>query len=156
MASLWNKNKKLKTISQKPSFVNYDKNKDPAQDPQRFFRRKPSLPASLFKKVQAGMTVEAAIVLPVCLLFLMNLGYAVEMIRLHNNLQFALWDVGGRTAVYGCELGEDRIPTLITDFYIGTAWAKNIWTARRWLEDAADLDFGRADCRKQATSWTLR
>ena len=119
MASLWNKNKKLKTISQKPSFVNYDKNKDPAQDPQRFFRRKPSLPASLFKKVQAGMTVEAAIVLPVCLLFLMNLGYAVEMIRLHNNLQFALWDVGGRTAVYGCELGEDRIPTLITDFYIG-------------------------------------
>lgn len=119
MASFGNKIKKLKTISQKPSFVNYDKNKDSAQDPQKFIRKKPSLSAPFLKKLSAGMTVEAAIALPICLLFLLNLGYAVEMIRLHNNLQFALWDVGGRAAMYGCEQGEDRIPDLITDFYIG-------------------------------------
>lgn len=120
MASLRNKIKKLKTITQKPSSVKYDKNRDPAQDPQKSFRKKPSLPASFYRKLQAGMTVEAAVVLPICLLFLLNLGYAVEMIRLHNNLQFALWDVGGRAAMYGCEQGEDRIPELITDLYVGS------------------------------------
>lgn len=75
--------------------------------------------APLFRKVQAGMTVEAAVALPICLLFLMNLGYAVEIIRLHNNLQFALWDVGSRIAMYGCGQGEDSISVLVTDFYIG-------------------------------------
>ncbi|MCM1057032.1 MAG: hypothetical protein NC517_05430 [Firmicutes bacterium] len=65
------------------------------------------------------MTVEAAVALPLCLMFLMNLGYAVEIIRLHNNLQFALWDAGSRVAMYGCGQEEDSISVLVTDFYIG-------------------------------------
>lgn len=119
MASLWKRKEKLKTISQNPSSVNYDKQRGYARNPQKISVKRSSLFSPFFKRVRAGMTVEAAVVLPLCLLFLMNLGYAVEIIRLHNNLQFALWDAGSRVAMYGCEQGEDSISVLATDFYIG-------------------------------------
>ncbi len=57
-------------------------------------------------KAAAGMTVEAAVVLPLFLFFFLNLGCAIEMIRLHGNLQLALWEVGNRMSVYGYVLGE--------------------------------------------------
>lgn len=65
------------------------------------FIERASLPTSLKKKVVAGMTVEAAIVLPLFLFFFINLGSAIEMIRLHGNLQLALWECGNRMCVYG-------------------------------------------------------
>ncbi|MBE5865663.1 MAG: hypothetical protein E7292_05530 [Lachnospiraceae bacterium] len=65
-----------------------------------FIERVPLL-ISLRKKVVAGMTVEAAIVLPLFLFFFVNLGSAIEMIRLHGNLQMALWECGNRMCVYG-------------------------------------------------------
>ena len=52
-------------------------------------------------RLSAGMTVEAAIVLPLFLFFFINLGSAMEMIRLHGNLQLALWDTGNKMCVYG-------------------------------------------------------
>ena len=51
--------------------------------------------------VCAGMTVEAAIVLPLFLFFFVNMGSSIEMIRLHGNLELALWDVGNQMCVYG-------------------------------------------------------
>lgn len=68
-----------------------------------------SPPAFLFQKTDAGMTVEAAAVLPIFLFFLINLSCAIEMIRLHGNLQMALWETGHRLAVYGHVLGEEDI-----------------------------------------------
>lgn len=65
------------------------------------------------------MTVEAAVALPICLMFLINLGGVVEMIRLHSNLQFALWDAGSRAAMYGCGQNQERIMGIATSFYIG-------------------------------------
>ncbi len=65
------------------------------------FIERASLPASLKKSVVAGMTVEAAIVLPLFMFFFINLGSAIEMIRLHGNLQMALWECGNRMCVYG-------------------------------------------------------
>lgn len=53
------------------------------------------------KKISAGMTVEAAIVLPLFLFFFLNLSCAIEMIRLHGNLELALWETGSRISVYG-------------------------------------------------------
>ena len=53
-----------------------------------------SLSTFFERKRQAGMTVEAAVVLPLFLLFFLNLSCAMEMIRLHGNLQLALQDVG--------------------------------------------------------------
>lgn len=57
-------------------------------------------------KVNGSMTVEAAVVLPLFLFFFLNMGCAIEIIRLHGNLELALCDVGNRMAVYGCMAGE--------------------------------------------------
>ncbi len=66
------------------------------------------LSAFLSRRLRAGMTVEAAVVLPVVLLFLLNLSCAIEMIRLHGNLQMALWETGHMLAIYGHALGEEE------------------------------------------------
>lgn len=49
----------------------------------------------------AGMTVEAALVLPLFLFFFLNLSCALEMIRLRGNLELALWETGSKLSVYG-------------------------------------------------------
>lgn len=53
---------------------------------------------------EGSMTVEAAMVLPLFLLFFLALGSAMEMIRLHGKMQFALCDIGNRMSVYGYAL----------------------------------------------------
>lgn len=68
-----------------------------------------SLAAFLSQRLYAGMTVEAAVVLPIFLFFLMNLSCAIEMIRLHGNLQMALWETGHKLAVYGYVMGEEDV-----------------------------------------------
>lgn len=59
------------------------------------------------ENINAGLTVEAAMVLPLFLFFFLNLGCAIEMIRLHGNLELALCDVGNRLAVYGYVRSEE-------------------------------------------------
>lgn len=118
-ASLEKIKRKLKTLSKNPSPAEYDKQKDSAQNPVKAFPKRLSLFFPPGRGIRAGMTVEASIVLPLCLLFLIHLGYAVEIIRLHNNLQFALWDAGSRVAMYGCGENENGLSVLTTDFYIG-------------------------------------
>lgn len=60
-----------------------------------------SLFVSRKRKIRGSMTVEAAVVLPLFIFFFLNLGSAIEMIRLHGNLELALWEVGNRVSVYG-------------------------------------------------------
>jgi len=76
------------------------------------------------KQVAAGMTVEAAVILPLFLFFFVNLGSAIEMVRLHGNLQLALWNVGNRLCVYGAvsDMGD-------------TAGSDNGGSAKRGLPD---------------------
>lgn len=69
-----------------------------------------SLFALLLKELKAGMTVEASIVLPLFLFFFMNLASAIEMIRLHGNLQLALWKTGSELVVYGYALDSGAQP----------------------------------------------
>jgi len=67
--------------------------------------------AALFScKISAGMTVEASILLPLFIFFFLNLGCAIEMIRLHGNLQLALWQTGSQLAVYGYALDSGELP----------------------------------------------
>ena len=56
------------------------------------------------------MTVEASIVLPLILFFFMNLASSIEMIRLHGNLQLALWETGNELIVYGYALDSGTLP----------------------------------------------
>ena len=51
--------------------------------------------------VRASMTVETALVLPLFCFFMIHMGCAVELIRLHGNLEVALWDVGRQIGIYG-------------------------------------------------------
>jgi len=56
----------------------------------------------LFRRnLGASMTVEASVVLPLFLFFFLNLLSAIEMIRLHSNIQLALWSAGREISVYG-------------------------------------------------------
>lgn len=52
-------------------------------------------------KMKAGITVEAAIALPLFLFFVLNLGSIIEMIRLHGNLELAITNMGNGLTVYG-------------------------------------------------------
>ena len=76
------------------------------------------LPASFHRKLKAGMTVEAAVVLPLFLLFVLNLSCAIELIRLHGNLQLALWETGSQMAVYGHGLEDNTIASMFSYFYV--------------------------------------
>jgi len=51
--------------------------------------------------IRASMTVEAAVVLPLFMVFFINLSCSIEMIRLHSNLQVALWNIGNDLTMYG-------------------------------------------------------
>lgn len=62
------------------------------------------------RKTGGSMTVEASIILPLLLFFFLNLGCAVEMIRLHGNLQLALWQTGRELSVYGYALDSGELP----------------------------------------------
>lgn len=64
---------------------------------------------------RGSMTVEAAVVLPLFLLFFLALGSAMEMIRLHGNLEFALCDIGNRMSVYGYSLTTQEEGTLSSE-----------------------------------------
>ncbi len=51
--------------------------------------------------VKASMTVETALVLPLFCFFMIHMGSAIEMMRLHGNLEVALWDAGRQVGIYG-------------------------------------------------------
>lgn len=69
-------------------------------------------------KREGSMSVEAALVLPLFLFFFLNLGSAMEIMRLHGRLETALWEVGREAGVYGCILrgeGELEKETLVSE-----------------------------------------
>lgn len=112
MSFLWRKNKSNSLTNYgKPSPTDQDIDASFAQNLKKtvqIFIEKTSLCAFLARRLCAGMTVEAAVALPVFLFFLFNLSCAIEMIRLHGNLQTALWETGHRLAVYGHALGDEE------------------------------------------------
>lgn len=117
MASLQQRGKimKLSTYFKKPSptcHINKT-DSDSARNPDILSAgaaRMPSPFTLLVKELRAGMTVEASIVLPLFLFFFMNLASSIEMIRLHGNLQLALWKTGNELAVYGYALDSGISP----------------------------------------------
>lgn len=79
-------------------------------------------PRSIFflGRLDASMSVEASLVLPLFLFFFLHLTSAIEMIRLHGNVQLALWDVGNQISVYGQVLSGD--PKRAFREYLGDAY----------------------------------
>ncbi len=97
------------------------------------------------------MTLETALILPLFLFFFLNLGSAVEMLRLHGNLAFALRDVGSRLCVYGSAaetFSEGERPELpeLADIALSYTYVKGEVTellSKQYL-DASPLQFGTA------------
>lgn len=119
MALLWSNKKNLKPVNQlgnpSPTIKRYLN--DFAQKLLCFIKGT-SLFAAFQTKIGAGMTVEAAIALPIFLLFFLNLASLMEMMRLHGNLQFALWETGNEAALYECVVGDEEAAALLSAFYI--------------------------------------
>jgi len=109
-------NKARPSPKHKESFIKTAHKKQPGILPEKKFYnqiinykitssiKRTSVPAFFNKKIQAGMTVEAALILPIFLFFFLNLSCAVEMIRLHCNLEAALCNTGNKMSVYGSAL----------------------------------------------------
>ncbi len=59
------------------------------------------LPKNERFQVNAGMTLEAALVLPIFLFFILNMFSVMEMLRLYGNVAWAMNTVGGKVSLYG-------------------------------------------------------
>lgn len=120
MFPLWNSIiLQLKTIQKRPSPKHNNHIQSSAQSSISFqdkntpnlFRfpdsiKETSLCISRNGMMKASMTVEAAIAVPIFLFFFLNLMISIELIRLHGNLQLALWETGNRMTLYGGILSE--------------------------------------------------
>ncbi len=60
------------------------------------------------RSLDGSMTVEAAVVIPLLLFFFMNLMSAIEMIRLHGNVELALWKNGRIMTISGYANSNDN------------------------------------------------
>lgn len=80
---------------------------------------KESFPLSFFRRSIAGsMTVEAAVVLPIFLFFLLNLASYMEIMRLYGNFELALWNAGNKSVVYSAVLDDSGKNSLLSTVYI--------------------------------------
>ncbi len=93
-----------------------------------------SLPASLRRAADGGMTIEAAVVLPLFLFFLLHLGCAVELIRLHGRIQLSLWEICSEAAVYGCMREDAKAASLFNGAYISSQLVR--LTGEEYLDQA--------------------
>lgn len=129
MALLWSGNNNLQLITESgnPSPTNQRHLTDFAQNLIRAIGGL-SLFTAFSKKLRAGMTVEAAVLLPMLLLFFLNLASFLEIMRLHGNIQFALWKTGNEAALYGSVLEDDNAASLVSAFYIKNQIAATLGT----------------------------
>lgn len=92
-----------------------------------------SLFTSKRDRLPASMTVEAALVLPLFLFFFLNLMSAIEMMRLHGNLQLALWETGTCMSVYGSVLsggdGDNKLQEAAEEQMQGNREDEDSWWA---------------------------
>lgn len=152
MSLSWNGEKRMKplTKSKKPSPIYQSKLQDSARNPNIIPNESKKCPSAAFGSVlsdsmegisalvsygrcvkgfgrfsgvTAGMTVEAAVVLPLLLFLFLNLGCAIEMIRLHGRLQLALWQTGRELSVYGYAADSGELPD---DGARENAWWKSL------------------------------
>lgn len=146
MSPLWNGNHTKQSNRQaKPSPTYNDFFLDSAQDPGKFTNsikkylpikkhsiEETSLLTSDKKDMLAGMTVETALVLPLFLFFLLSFGSVIEMIRLHGNIQLALWEIGKETALYTYAVEHKVMPEEEASWWEGAVEAVLSTTFLKW------------------------
>ena len=76
---------------------------------------------SPFRGVKGSMTVEASMVLPLFLFFFLQMVGFMEMLRLHGNLQYGLWQAGKTLMLYGAapQMAEVIPEAAVSYVYVG-------------------------------------
>lgn len=94
-------------------------------------------------KIKASMAVEAALVIPIFLFFIMNILFSFEILRLHSNLLSAMHQTGNKMAFYGYAYKEipSEIPQVMT---IGYARGNVVGMLGNDYLDKTCLSFGSA------------
>lgn len=87
------------------------------------------------EEVKGSMTVEAAIVVPLLLLFFLHLGSCMEMLRLHGRLEYALWQTGRELAVFAAAQAGDDIPDMAVSYLYVNGRVQQI-LGREYLDDS--------------------
>jgi hypothetical protein len=102
---------------------------------RKCFAERSFLSTAFCRRLDGGMTVEAALALPFFLLFFLNLASLMEMMRLHGNLQTALWEACSSAAVYTCAVeDEDLAASVLSALYIRSRLVKSLGS--EYLEDS--------------------
>lgn len=96
-----------------------------------------------FKGVKGSMTVEASLVLPLFLFFFLQMSGFIEMLRLHGNLQYGLWQAGKTLMLYGAatQVAEIVPEVAVSYVYVGSVLSGIL--GEEYLE-SSPLTYGRA------------
>ncbi len=77
-----------------------------------------------YKGCKAGMTVEASIVIPVFLFFLMNILFSFDVLHLHGNLMAALHQTGNQMCFYAYAYDQSELGEIIPDNINSLIWSE--------------------------------
>ncbi len=69
--------------------------------PRRCFAKVSSLLTTPHTSLEGSMTIEAALILPLILSFLLLMGSILEMMRFSGRVQLELWNLGNQISMYG-------------------------------------------------------
>lgn len=87
------------------------------------------------RNLKGSMTVEAAVVVPLLLLFFLHLGSCMEMLRLHGRLEYALWQTGRELAVYAAAEAGEGIPDMAVSYIYVNSRIRQI-LGREYLDES--------------------
>ncbi len=123
-----NKWSKLKySIMPSPTYIKVKKDRNSRKKniiPKQSARRMSSFASFLKnKRLRAGMTVEASVVLPLFMFFFLHLAGYIEMLRLHGTLTLALWDAGKQVSAYAAVT--DAVGLDIPDVAVSYLYVQN-------------------------------
>lgn len=92
-----------------------------------------------------SMSVEAAVLLPLLIFFLLNMGSILELIRLHGNMELALTNIGNELSIYGyvssAELNETETQGLSDDMKVLMRAALSQAYIQRRVEEYLGTDY---------------
>lgn len=147
MSFLWTINRSnKKTIVPSPTDIKDIKDQKSRKKhiiPKRFARKISSFASFLInKKLRAGMTVEASVVLPLFIFFFLHLASYMEMLRLHGKLTLALWDAGKKVSAYAVITEESKmdVPDMAVSYFYVQNHVKNL-LGKEYL-DTSPLVYG--------------
>ena len=92
--------------------------------------------------VKGSMTVEASLLLPICIICFLNLAGILELLRFHGRMSTALWSLGNQMTVWGRSVQEnvEELPDWSISYLLVNERLKSL-LGKEYLE-SAPLEYG--------------